>query len=80
MLINLLISSPNTQVQQLNQDVAMRAKLKLQHLAAIKYRAKRFAATRVGVASAFTAGVLVESAKGDSNTIKKYSWLLRLLA
>jgi len=26
------------------------------------------------------AGAVVESAKGDANTIKKYTWLLKLLA
>lgn len=80
MLINYLINSPNSQVKQLNKDVAIRAELKSQHLAAIKYRAKRFAATKVGLASAFAAGAVVESAKGDANTIKKYTWLLKLLA
>ncbi len=80
MLINFLINSPNDRVNHLNEQVATRAELKRQHLTAIKYRAKRFAATKVGLVSAFTAGALVESAKGNTNTVKKYSWLLKLLA
>lgn len=80
MLINFLINSPNARVQQLDKEVVMRSELKRQHLAAIKYRAKRFAATKVGLASAFAAGAVVESAKGDANTVKKYTWLLKLLA
>ena len=80
MLINFLINSPNDRVNHLNEQVAARAELKRQHLTAIKYRAKRFAATKVGLVSAFTAGAVVESAKGDTNMVKKYSWLLKLLA
>ncbi|MCK8134449.1 hypothetical protein [Pseudoalteromonas sp. 2CM28B] len=80
MLINYLINSPNVRVQQLDKEVVMRSELKRQHLAAIKYRAKRFATTKVGLASAFAAGAVVESAKGDANMIKKYTWLLKLLA
>ena len=80
MLINYLINSPNARVQQLHKEVAIQSELKHQHLTAIKYRAKRFAATKVGIVSAFSAGVVVESAKGDTNIVKKYSWLLKLLA
>jgi len=67
-------------VQHLNKEVTVRAQLKRQHLAAIKYRAKRFAATRAGIISAFTAGVVVESAKSDTSMAKKYGWILKLLA
>ncbi|WP_372859646.1 hypothetical protein [Pseudoalteromonas sp.] len=80
MLINFLINSPDARVNHLNEEVSTRAELKRQHLMAIKYRAKRFAATKVGLVSAFTAGAVVESAKGDTNMVKKYSWLLKLLA
>lgn len=80
MLINYLINSPDARVQQLHKEVAIQSELKRQHLSAIKYRAKRFAATKVGLVSAFSAGVVVESAKGDTNIVKKYSWLLKLLA
>lgn len=80
MLINYLINSPDARVQQLHKEVAIQSELKRQHLTAIKYRAKRFAATKVGLLSAFTAGAVVESAKGDTNMVKKYSWLLKLLA
>ena len=34
-------------MQQLHKEVVMRSELKRQHLTAIKYRAKRFAATKV---------------------------------
>ena len=80
MLINYLINSPDARVQQLHKEVAIQSELKRQHLTAIKYRAKRFAATKVGLVSAFSAGVVVESANGDTNIVKKYSWLLKLLA
>ncbi|NWL15315.1 hypothetical protein FHG08_06175 [Pseudoalteromonas sp. Scap03] len=80
MLINYLINSPDARVQQLHKEVAIQSELKRQHLTAIKYRAKRFAATKVGLVSAFSAGVVVESAKGDTDMVKKYSWLVKLLA
>nr|WP_206018120.1 MULTISPECIES: hypothetical protein [unclassified Pseudoalteromonas] len=58
----------------------VRSELKRQHHAAFQYRLKRFAATKVGLTSAFLAGVAVQAGKNETGLVKKYGWLVRLLA
>lgn len=79
MLINLLIKQPLDKVNSLDKQIKLHEQLKSQHIAAIKYRFKRFAATKVGIASAFFAGIVVASTKSNSKLVKKYGWLVKLL-
>lgn len=80
MLVNYLVKAPNDNVDALSKQMDMRDELKRQHHAAFKYRIKRFAATKVGLTSAFMAGVTVQAGKSDTSFVRKYGWLAKLLA
>ncbi|WP_338365977.1 hypothetical protein [uncultured Pseudoalteromonas sp.] len=78
MLVDFLIKKPHENVETLNKQMDLQHALKRQHHAAIKYRFKRFAATKVGLASAFLAGVTVQASKGERKFLRKYAWLANL--
>lgn len=81
MLVNFLIKAPNQNVENLNQQMTLRSELKRQHHAAFKYRLKRFAVTKVGLISAFTAGAAYQaSSNNETSFLKKCVWLTRLFA
>ena len=80
MLVNHLIKAPNENVQLLSKQMDVRSELKRQHHAAFQYRLKRFAATKVGLTSAFLAGAAVQAGKSETSLVRKYGWLVRLLA
>ncbi|XQF90829.1 hypothetical protein ACOBV8_05440 [Pseudoalteromonas espejiana] len=80
MLVNFLIKAPNETVNTLNKQMDLQDELKRQHHAAIKYRFRRFAATKVGLTSAFLAGVTVQAGKNESGFVRKYGWLVKLFA
>jgi len=80
MLVNYLIKTPNDNVKALTKQMDMQDKLKHQHYAAFKYRIKRFAATKVGLTSAFMAGVTVQAGRSDTSLVRKYGWLVKLLS
>lgn len=85
MLIDYFILKPNRKVAHLTQKMNTIQSLKQQHHQALNYRLKRFAVTKVGIASAFTAGAGYQSLSGSSGKSNKlsqlgqFSWLLRLL-
>jgi hypothetical protein len=80
MLVNFLIKEPNQSVETLSQQMTLRTELKRQHYAAFNYRLKRFAVTKVGLLSAFTAGAVFQANNhSETNFVKKYAWLTRLL-
>ncbi|MBE0360718.1 MULTISPECIES: hypothetical protein [Pseudoalteromonas] len=80
MLVNYLIKEPNKNVQALSEKMDMQNELKRQHHAAFQYRLKRLAATKVGITSAFLAGAAVQAGKSETSLVRKYGWLVRLLA
>ena len=80
MLVDTLIKAPNKNVQALSKQMDMRTELKRQHHSAFKYRLKRLAATKVGITSAFLAGMVVQAGKKETSLVRKYGWLVRLLA
>lgn len=80
MLVNFLIKAPNENVETLSKKMDLQRELKRQHGAALKYRFKRFAATKVGISSAFLAGVAVQAGKSETSFVAKYGWIARLLA
>ncbi|ATC85428.1 hypothetical protein [Pseudoalteromonas arctica] len=80
MLVNYLIKAPNENVDALSKQMDTRSELKRQHHAAFQYRLKRFAATKVGLTSAFLAGAAVQTGKGETSLVRKYGWLVRLFA
>lgn len=80
MLVNYLIKAPNENVNALNKQMDTRNELKRQHHAAFQYRLKRFAATKMGLTSAFVAGIAVQAGKSETGLVKKYGWLVKLLA
>ncbi|MGO2477964.1 MAG: hypothetical protein ACTH7Q_06290 [Pseudoalteromonas sp.] len=84
MLIDYFIKKPNHKVTQLSKEMDLQQSLKRQHQSAFTYRLKRFAVTKVGLASAFSAGVGYQALKSDdksskSNYLSKFTWLLRLI-
>ncbi|MFU2511121.1 hypothetical protein [Pseudoalteromonas sp. ASV78] len=85
MLIDYFIQKPNRKVSHLSQKINSINALKHQHHQAFNYRLKRFAVSKVGIASAFTAGAGYQALNGNkqnsSSKIKlsQFSWLLRLL-
>lgn len=86
MLIDYFIHKPQSKVEQLSQQMDTVSELKRQHYQALNYRLKRFAVTKVGLASAFTAGAGYQSLKSKDNSsssvagkLSKFTWLLRLL-
>ncbi|BDF96420.1 MULTISPECIES: hypothetical protein [Pseudoalteromonas] len=84
MLIDYFILKPNRKVAHLTEKMNTIQALKQQHHQAFNYRLKRFAVTKVGIASAFTAGAgyqALNSRRPSSNVAKlsQFSWLLRLL-
>ncbi len=84
MLIDYLINKPQRKVNTLSNQMDLQNELKRQHHQAFNYRLKRFAVTKVGIASAFTAGMgygALQSSKpsGKLKQIRHLSWLLRLL-
>ena len=80
MLVNFLIKEPNENVDTLNKQMDLQHALKRQHHAAIKYRFNRFAAAKVGLASAFLAGATVQAGKSETSFVRKYGWLVKLFA
>ncbi|MBB1385596.1 hypothetical protein H5119_08600 [Pseudoalteromonas sp. SG45-5] len=80
MLVNYLIKEPNKNVQALSEKMDMQNELKRQNHAAFQYRLKRLAATKVGITSAFLAGAAVQVGKSETSLVRKYGWLVRLLA
>ncbi|MGB0945309.1 MAG: hypothetical protein ACPGUG_00685 [Pseudoalteromonas marina] len=79
MLVDILIKNPDANVKALTKQMDLQSELKRQHQAALVYRLKRFAASKVGLSSAFIAGVAVQSGKSETSLIRKYGWLLRLI-
>ncbi|TMS81727.1 MULTISPECIES: hypothetical protein [Pseudoalteromonas] len=79
MLVDILIKNPDANVKALTKQMDLQSELKRQHQAAFVYRLKRFAASKVGLSSAFIAGVAVQSGKSETSLIRKYGWLLRLI-
>ena len=79
MLVDILIKNPDECVKALTKQMDLQSELKRQHQAAFVYRLKRFAASKVGLSSAFIAGVAVQSGKSENCLIRKYGWLLRLI-
>jgi hypothetical protein len=79
MLVDILIKNPDVCVKALTKQMDLQSELKRQHQAAFIYRLKRFAASKVGLSSAFIAGVAVQSGKSETSLIRKYGWLLRLI-
>ncbi len=71
MLVNYLIKAPNENVDALSKQMHTRSELKRQHHAAFQYRLKRFAATKVGLTSAFLAGAAVQAGKRRNQLCKK---------
>ena len=57
MFIDYFIKKPQKKVNNLSQQMDLLDELKRQHHQAFNYRLKRFAVTKVGLASAFSAGV-----------------------
>ena len=80
MLVNFLIKAPNENVDALSKKMDLQQELKRQHCAALKYRFKRFAATKVGIGSAFFAGAAVQAGKSETSFVRKYGWLVNLIA
>lgn len=85
MLIDYFIHKPQRKVDHLSNKMDTLNELKRQHHQAFKYRLKRFAVTKVGLASAFTAGIGYQSLKSNSSSsgvaskVSKLTWLLRLM-
>lgn len=84
MLIDYFIQKPNHKVTQLSREMDLQQDLKKQHQRAFTHRLKRFAVTKVGIASAFSAGVGYQALKSDGksgklNQLSKFTWLLRLI-
>lgn len=85
MLIDYFINKPQHKVSELSHQMDLQDELKRQHHQAFNYRLKRFAVSKVGIASAFTAGMGYEALndpqpKGSKlKQIGRFSWLLRLL-
>ena len=85
MLIDYFIQKPQTKVDHLSEKMDTIDELKRQHHQAFSYRLKRFAVTKVGLASAFTAGAGYQTLKSGDNSsgiaskVSKFTWLLRLL-
>ena len=86
MLIDYFIRKPNRRVAHLAQKMNTTQALKQQHHQALNYRLKRFAVTKVGIASAFTAGVGYQALNSRSSSgnatmakLSQFTWLLRLL-
>ena len=79
MLVDILIKNPDTNVKALTKQMDLQSELKRQHQAAFVYRLKRFAASKVGLSSAFIAGVAVQSGRSETSLIRKYGWLIRLI-
>ncbi|WP_165723747.1 hypothetical protein [Pseudoalteromonas sp. Z1A2] len=80
MLVNYLIKAPNENVDALSKQMDTRSELKRQHHAAFQYRLKRFAVTKVGLSSAFIAGAAVQASKSETSFVRKYGWLVNLIA
>ncbi|MBB1288531.1 hypothetical protein H5085_06370 [Pseudoalteromonas sp. SR43-6] len=80
MLVNYLIKAPNENVDALSRQMDTRSELKRQHHAAFQYRLKRFAVTKVGLSSAFIAGAAVQAGKSETSFVRKYGWLVNLIA
>ena len=85
MLIDYFINKPQHRVTKLSQQMDLQDELKRQHHQAFTYRLKRFAVSKVGIASAFTAGMGYEALNnsdhkdGKLKQVSRFSWLLRLL-
>ncbi|MGX1111886.1 MULTISPECIES: hypothetical protein [Pseudoalteromonas] len=85
MFIDYFIKKPQKKVNNLSQQMDLLDELKRQHHQAFNYRLKRFAVTKVGLASAFSAGVGYGALKNDDHQhgklkqLSQFSWLLRLL-
>ncbi len=85
MLINYFIREPLKKVTDLSHSMDMQDELKRQHHQAFNYRIKRFAVTKVGLASAFTAGMGYQALQSNDQSksklkqVSQFSWLLRLL-
>ncbi|MCQ8879971.1 hypothetical protein NQT69_18395 [Pseudoalteromonas shioyasakiensis] len=85
MLIDYFIHKPQSKVDHLSHEMDTLDELKRQHHQAFKYRLKRFAISKAGLASAFTAGAGYQALKSNNestgviNTVGKFTWLLRLL-
>jgi hypothetical protein len=79
MLVDILIKNPDANVKALTKQMDLQSELKRQHQAAFVYRLKRFVASKVGLSSAFIAGVAVQSGKSETSLIRKYGWLIRLI-
>lgn len=87
MIIDYFVRKPNQNVTKLSQKMDFQQHLKQQHQAAFAYRLKRFAVTKVGIASAFSAGMGYQALKSSDskeststlNKLSKFTWLLRLI-
>lgn len=75
----MLIKNPDANVKALTKQMDLQSELKRQHQAAFIYRLKRFSASKVGLSSAFIAGVAVQSGRSETSLIRKYGWLIRLI-
>ncbi|WP_404342505.1 hypothetical protein [Pseudoalteromonas mariniglutinosa] len=79
MLIDYFIKKPNNNVARLSRRIDTLNSLKQQHHQAFNYRLKRFAVTKVGIASAFSAGVGYQALQGNNKHESKVSYLSHLI-
>tara|TARA_B100002049_G_scaffold235331_1_gene219460 strand:+ start:1187 stop:1444 length:258 start_codon:yes stop_codon:yes gene_type:complete len=85
MIIDYFINKPQKNVRSLSEQMDLADELKRQHHQAFNYRLKRFAVSKAGIASAFTAGMGYQAMKSDEPSkgpvkqVTRFAWLLRLL-
>lgn len=84
MIIDYFINTQQRKVEALTNQMAISNELKRQHHQALNYRLKRFAVTKVGIASAFSAGVGYQTLQSCGikqsklKQLSKFKWLLKL--